>query len=183
MLLEEMTWQEINALDRSIIVVATFGAVEQHGAHLPLETDALIGREITRRLDVACDGCLLVLPTQWLGLSLHHMSFSGTLTASVDTFLAMAVDLLGSVARGLPQDSGHQLARRQRIGAGFGTDQVPRAISRDPHGRRHLLECCGGAVERAARERNRRHGPCLRAGDLACAGDTTRSGPGRADCS
>jgi len=98
MLLQEMTWQEINALDRSTIVVATFGAMEQHGTHLPLETDALIGREIARRLDVACDGRLLILPTQWLGLSLLHMSFSGTLTTSVDTYLAMAFELLGSVA-------------------------------------------------------------------------------------
>ena len=99
MLLQEMTWQEINALDRSTIVVATFGAMEQHGTHLPLETDALIGREIARRLDAACGGRLLILPTQWLGLSLHHMSFSGTLTASVDTYLAMVFDLLGSVAQ------------------------------------------------------------------------------------
>jgi creatinine amidohydrolase len=99
MLLQEMTWQEINALDRSTIVVATFGAIEQHGTHLPLETDALIGREIARRLDAACGGRLLILPTQWLGLSLHHMSFSGTLTASVDTYLAMVFDLLGSVAQ------------------------------------------------------------------------------------
>jgi creatinine amidohydrolase len=99
MLLQEMTWQEIDALDRTTLVVATFGAMEQHGTHLPLETDALIGREIARRLDLACDSRLLILPTQWLGLSLHHMSFSGTLTTSVETYLSMAFELLGSVAR------------------------------------------------------------------------------------
>lgn len=99
MLLQEMTWQEIDALDRTTLVVATFGAMEQHGAHLPLETDALIGREIARRLDTACDRRLLILPTQWLGLSMHHMSFSGTLTTSVDTYLSMAFELLGSLAR------------------------------------------------------------------------------------
>ena len=99
MLLQEMTWQEIDALDRSTVVIATFGAMEQHGTHLPLETDALIGREIAMRLDVACNGRLLILPTQWLGLSLHHMSFSGTLTTSVETYLAMAFELLGSIAR------------------------------------------------------------------------------------
>jgi creatinine amidohydrolase len=99
MLLQEMTWQEIDALNRSTVVVATFGAMEQHGTHLPLETDALIGREIARRLDVACDQRLLVLPTQWLGLSLHHMSFSGTVTTSVETYLAMVFETLGSIAR------------------------------------------------------------------------------------
>jgi creatinine amidohydrolase len=64
MLLQEMSWQEIDALDRSTIVVATFGAMEQHGTHLPLQTDALIGQEIARRLNNACGQRLLVMPTQ-----------------------------------------------------------------------------------------------------------------------
>jgi creatinine amidohydrolase/Fe(II)-dependent formamide hydrolase-like protein len=40
MLLEEMTREEVNGLDRSKVVVAPFGAMEQHSLHLPLETDA-----------------------------------------------------------------------------------------------------------------------------------------------
>jgi len=99
MFLSEMTWQEVNELDRSTIVLAQFGATEQHGPHLPLETDALIGREIARRVDAGCGGRLLVLPTQWLGLSTHHMTFSGTITASVETYLAMAYEILGSMAQ------------------------------------------------------------------------------------
>jgi creatinine amidohydrolase len=99
MLISEMTWQEVNALDRSTIVIAPFGAMEQHGRHLPLETDALIGQEIARRLDAACSGRLLVLPVQWLGLSTHHMGFSGTISASVDTYLNMASEILGSMAQ------------------------------------------------------------------------------------
>ena len=46
MFLAEMTWQQVAGLDRSTVVVATFGAMEQHGHHLPLETDALIGSEL-----------------------------------------------------------------------------------------------------------------------------------------
>lgn len=98
MLLSEMTWQEVNNLERSTVVLAQFGAMEQHGLHLPLQTDALIGAEIARRLDAACAGRLLVLPTQWLGLSTHHMSFSGTISASAETYLAMASETLGSIA-------------------------------------------------------------------------------------
>jgi len=98
MFLSEMTWKEVDGLDRSTVVVAQFAAMEQHGRHLPLETDALIGQELARRLDTACSGRLLVLPTQWLGLSTHHMSFPGTLSASVDTYIAMASEILGSIA-------------------------------------------------------------------------------------
>jgi creatinine amidohydrolase len=82
-----------------MVVVVPFGALEQHGAHLPLQTDALITAELARRLDLACEGRLLVLPVQWVGLSLHHMSFSGTVSASVDTYIALASDILGSIAQ------------------------------------------------------------------------------------
>src|SRR6266446_447913 len=99
MFLAEMTWQEIDKLDRSTVVVASFGAMEQHGAHLPLETDTLVGRELARRLDEACQNRLLVLPTQWLGLSTHHMSFAGTISASVETYLALAAEVIESIAQ------------------------------------------------------------------------------------
>jgi creatinine amidohydrolase len=99
MYLPEMTWQEIDALDRATVVVIPFGAMEQHGAHLPLETDALIGQELARRLDDVCQGRLLILPTQWLGLSTHHMGFPGTITASVDTYLALATEIIESIAQ------------------------------------------------------------------------------------
>jgi creatinine amidohydrolase len=97
--LPEMTWQEVNGCDRSTIVVAPFGAMEQHSLHLPLETDALIAQELARRLDAACGGRLLVLPTQWLGFSPHHMSFSGTLTAAASTYVEMADQILSSIAQ------------------------------------------------------------------------------------
>ena len=99
MMLAEMTWQEVKALDPGTVVVAPFGAMEQHGAHLPLETDAWIATELARRLDERCDKRLLVLPTQWLGLSTHHMGFSGTITASVETYLALATEIIGSIVQ------------------------------------------------------------------------------------
>jgi creatinine amidohydrolase len=96
---QDLTWQQIDALPRSTVAVLPFGALEQHGRHLPLRTDALIGEEISRRVDAACGGRLLVLPVQWLGLSLHHMRFPGTLTASVDTYLSLATDTIASVVQ------------------------------------------------------------------------------------
>jgi creatinine amidohydrolase len=96
--LPELTWQEVDSCDRSIIVVVPFGALEQHSLHLPLETDTLIAQELSRRLDAACGGKLLILPTQWLGFSPHHMSFSGTVTASAVTYMEVANQILSSIA-------------------------------------------------------------------------------------
>jgi creatinine amidohydrolase len=89
----------VNELDRSTVVLVPFGAMEQHGLHMPLETDALIATELARRLDEACGRSLLVAPTQWLGLSTHHMSFSGTISASVETYLALTTEILSSIAQ------------------------------------------------------------------------------------
>jgi creatinine amidohydrolase len=99
MQIADMTWMGVDALDRSTVVIAPFGAMEQHGPHLPMQTDALIAAELAGRLDAAHGGRLLVLPAQWLGLSLHHIDFSGTLSASVDTYINMAAEILGSIAQ------------------------------------------------------------------------------------
>lgn len=96
---QDLKWQQIDALPRSTLVMVPFGAVEQHGKHLPLRTDALIGEEIANRLDAACGRRLLVLPVQWMGLSLHHMRFPGTLTASVDSYISLVFDTIASVAQ------------------------------------------------------------------------------------
>jgi len=98
MKLAELTWAEVDQLDRKTVVIAQFGAMEQHGLHMPMNTDALIGQSIAERLDQSLDGRLLLLPTQWLGLSTHHMKFPGTLTVSPETFIAMAFEIVSSIA-------------------------------------------------------------------------------------
>jgi creatinine amidohydrolase len=99
MLLADMTWKEVDALPRSTVVLAPFGATEQHSLHLPVQTDTLIATELANRVDATCGGRLLVLPTQWLGFSPHHMDFAGTVTASSSTYIQLAVETLDSMAQ------------------------------------------------------------------------------------
>lgn len=79
-------------------VIVACGAVEQHGPHLPLFTDAEIGTasaiETARRL-----GHTLVAPTMRIGCSDHHMEFAGTLTVRRETFEAVVTDYVTSLAR------------------------------------------------------------------------------------
>jgi creatinine amidohydrolase len=96
--LDEMTWPEVEAeLDRGRdTVVIAFGATEQHGRHMPLATDALIGdhfaREVAERLDA------FVAPTVRVGCSRHHLDFPGTLSVEDETFHAVVGDLVRSLA-------------------------------------------------------------------------------------
>lgn len=81
-----MTWPEVEALDRETTVLIPTGSIEQHGPHLPLETDTrlvtAVAEAVERRTDV------LLTPTLWLGCSAHHLEFAGSLTASFPGYQA-----------------------------------------------------------------------------------------------
>jgi creatinine amidohydrolase len=98
--LDRMTWPEVKAEQargRDTVVVA-FGATEQHGPHLPLATDALIGDHLAHAVAERLDA--FVAPTVRIGCSEHHLEFPGTLSLSEDTFRAVVADIVRSLARG-----------------------------------------------------------------------------------
>ena len=83
------------------MVILPVGSIEQHGPHLPVEVDSMLGEtvalETARRL--APSHPALVLPMLWTGLSEHHMSFGGTITLDEPTFLAVVGGICRSVVR------------------------------------------------------------------------------------
>ena len=56
-------------------IVACFGAVEQHGHHLPLGTDSMLGDALGRALADRLDA--FHAPTIQVGCSRHHLAFPG----------------------------------------------------------------------------------------------------------
>jgi creatinine amidohydrolase len=98
--LDKVTWPEVKAeleAGRDTVVVA-FGATEQHGPHLPLATDALLGDELARAVAERIDA--FVAPTVRVGCSAHHLDFPGTLSLEDSTFHAIVGDVVRSLARG-----------------------------------------------------------------------------------
>jgi creatinine amidohydrolase len=98
--LDELTWPEVRAeLERGRdTVVIALGATEQHGPHLPLATDALLGDELAWRVGERLGA--FVAPTLRVGCSSHHLAFAGTLSLREETFAAVLEDMLRSLARG-----------------------------------------------------------------------------------
>ncbi len=86
MVLAEATWPEVESFSRDAVVLIPTGAVEQHGPHLPLMTDTLIVEEIAKAAEAKLAQSVILCPTLWLGASLHHLSFSGTLSASFESY-------------------------------------------------------------------------------------------------
>jgi creatinine amidohydrolase len=99
MLLGEQTWKDAAHLTDKIVIIPT-GAHEQHGHHLPLLTDAMIGEEIVRRAQAELDETALFLPMLWLGHSPHHLQFPGTVSVSSDTYIRVIEDIVESLIEG-----------------------------------------------------------------------------------
>jgi creatinine amidohydrolase len=98
---EELTTTDFAGFDaQSTVVVLPVAAIEQHGPHLPLGTDALLADAICEaaRDRSPDDQPVLRLPTQRIGLSAEHASFAGTLTTSAETLLALWTDIGRAVA-------------------------------------------------------------------------------------
>jgi creatinine amidohydrolase len=97
MLLQELTWMEVDKLSRDIPVVVPVAALEQHGRHLPVFVDSMLLGEVVRRVEQTIGSQILTAPLMWLGNSHHHMDFAGTLSASPRVYL----DLLNDLAENL----------------------------------------------------------------------------------
>ena len=85
----ETEWRKLRAdqlrdlSKRDAIVILPVASLEQHGPHLPVEVDSMLGETVAARTaaKVAARGqAVVVLPVLWTGLSEHHMSFGGTIT-------------------------------------------------------------------------------------------------------
>jgi creatinine amidohydrolase/Fe(II)-dependent formamide hydrolase-like protein len=97
----ELTWPDAAArLEEIDIAILPVGAIEQHGPHLPLDTDAYDADYLAHRVADACsDPKPLVLPTIFYGVSYHHEDFQGTISISNDTLAGLVYEIGTSVAR------------------------------------------------------------------------------------
>ncbi|MEI3606629.1 creatininase family protein [Pseudogracilibacillus sp. SE30717A] len=79
------------------LVIITVGATEQHGTHLPLNTDTDLGFNIAQRIAKNSPVKTLILPPVWAGFSPHHMDFSGTITLKQKTLFNVVYDIIESI--------------------------------------------------------------------------------------
>jgi creatinine amidohydrolase len=82
------------------IAILPLGAHEQHGPHLPFETDALIAQEVAGRLRDAASATIKpeLLPVEPVGYSIEHMDVSGTRTLRFDEAINRWIEIAGSCA-------------------------------------------------------------------------------------
>jgi creatinine amidohydrolase len=96
--LDRMTWAEVKEeiqKGRDTVVVP-FGSTEQHGRHMPLGTDAILGDVIGWGLAERLGAFLA--PTVRFGCSEHHLAFTGTISLGEQTFRSIVTDVVASLS-------------------------------------------------------------------------------------
>ena len=97
----ELNWPEAQERFQQVdIALLPVGSIEQHGPHLPLDTDAFDANYLALRVAEACsDPKPLVLPNISYGVSYHHDEFKGTISISNDALAKLVYDIGMSVSQ------------------------------------------------------------------------------------
>ncbi len=130
MALGALTWPEVAGRAEAPLVLVPVGSCEQHGPHLPLDTDTRIAVAVAAA--AAAQLGAVVAPAVAIGASGEHAGFAGTLSIGQDALTTVVVELGRSADAfaGLVLVNGHG-------GNGAALD---RAVERLVHeGRRVLL--------------------------------------------
>lgn len=127
----EVEWRRLRAdqlremARADAIVILPVASLEQHGPHLPVEVDSMLGETVAVRAArkvAERGGHAVVLPVLWTGLSEHHMSFGGTITLGFPAFSAVVEDVCRSVLR-------HGFKRIVLLNAHGGNENALRTIT------------------------------------------------------
>lgn len=101
----ELTSADISKrLRASSILCLPIGSIEQHGPHLPLNTDIVLADEFTRRIIAKWGETydLWQLPSMAVSLAREHEWAPGTLSLSIEGMTRLILDLGREIARSLP---------------------------------------------------------------------------------
>ncbi|WP_416968008.1 mycofactocin biosynthesis peptidyl-dipeptidase MftE [Streptomyces sp. 4F14] len=85
------------AVPRGTLVLVPVGSTEQHGPHLPLDTDTVVADAVARRAAREFPGAL-VAPALAYGASGEHAGFPGTVSIGREALHAVLVEVARSLA-------------------------------------------------------------------------------------
>ncbi|MGO4859712.1 mycofactocin biosynthesis peptidyl-dipeptidase MftE [Arthrobacter sp. 2MCAF14] len=93
--LGRLTWPDV---PRSPTVLVPVGSTEQHGPHLPFNTDTVIAAAVADALALRVQGQIVVAPAVTYGSSGEHQSFAGTVSIGSEVLHLLIVELVRSLS-------------------------------------------------------------------------------------
>jgi len=96
---EYLTWPEINeAAEAKKVILLPIGSTEQHGPHLPLDTDNFLATSVSLEAGRRSPRDILVMPNIPYGYNEHAQDFPGTIHVQYDHFIEYCLDVCKSAA-------------------------------------------------------------------------------------
>ena len=139
--LDHLSWPEVErqAARPGSTVLWPFGAVEQHGPHLPLGTDGLFADRVADAVLERLDENLPIwrLPLQSLGFSPEHKGFPGTVSLPP----ALLIEMVVAVGRDLEAAGFRRLVLFNAHGGQIGLLEVAARQLRTAHPSLAVLPC------------------------------------------
>ena len=86
------------AVPLDAVVLVPVGSIEQHGPHLPLDTDTAIATAVASAVAERMEAHVLVAPPLSYGSSGEHQSFPGTSSIGNDVLRATIIELVRSMS-------------------------------------------------------------------------------------
>jgi len=103
--MKKVLWQEMRrteieeAAKANAVVIIPVGSIEQHGNHLPVNTDINCSFSIAKSVaEIIDDFPVLVAPPIWWGFSPHHMKYPGTISLKLHTYIDVLTEVATSIA-------------------------------------------------------------------------------------
>ncbi|MFZ0033234.1 MAG: creatininase family protein [Candidatus Cybelea sp.] len=95
----EMTWPEVKeAAARPCVAIVPIATLEDHGLHLPIDTDLLLCASVCELAASRAAGRIVLVPPINHGYSPHHMDFPGAITIGPHTLIEYGLDVCKSLA-------------------------------------------------------------------------------------
>ncbi len=99
-LLGDLAWPDAEkAVESEKVVLLPLGSVEQHGPHLPLDTDTVTAFEVCKRIGRAIPSRVVVLPPVYYTPAELSMDFSGTVDIEPTHFIDYLYDICASMVK------------------------------------------------------------------------------------
>jgi creatinine amidohydrolase len=93
-----LTWEDVRDADKDRVVILNVSATEDHGPHMPLDTDTVLGMAVANGVAQAAPDEVFVMPPVPYGFNEHHKDFPGVIWIQPETLIAFVTDITKSLA-------------------------------------------------------------------------------------
>ena len=94
----QLTVDEVRDADKDRVVILSVSATEDHGPHMPLDTDTVLGMAVAEGAAKKAPDEILVMPPIPYGFNEHHKDFPGVIWIEPETLISFITDVTKSLA-------------------------------------------------------------------------------------